>query len=176
MPTQGKTNNFAHPALKEAMIEFFYTGSYHIADKHPNLFRHSIPLPCLALVGAAVISSFCLQYSSVNVYFFHFSLTVCSMDSRRTAVEKPSPTSRGKCTTPFSTLCWACYTIFRRILTMARSSRPSWWSGQKKGGKLIWARPLHSLPAALTCAPGMLCRTLILPLRGTTIFKSPWID
>ena len=40
--------------MKEATIEFFYTGSYHIADKRPNLFRNSIPLPCLALVGAAV--------------------------------------------------------------------------------------------------------------------------
>lgn len=135
MPTQGKMNNFTHPALKEATIEFFYTGSYHIADKHPNLFRHSIPLPCLVLVGVVVISFFCLQYSSVNVYFFHFSLTVCLMDSRRMAVEKPSPNSWGKGTIPFSTLCWTCYTIFRRILTTAHvktgSSQPSDGQGIK---------------------------------------------
>jgi hypothetical protein len=51
---QGKPDNFAHPALKEAIIRFFYTGSYWIADKRSNLFRKSVPLACLALVGAAV--------------------------------------------------------------------------------------------------------------------------
>lgn len=61
---QGKTNNFAHPALKHAVIEFFYTGSYHIADKRANLFRTGVPLPCLALVGAAVsfLRSIILDY------------------------------------------------------------------------------------------------------------------
>lgn len=38
MVEQGKTNNFAHPSLKHALIEFFYTGSYRIAGKRHNLF------------------------------------------------------------------------------------------------------------------------------------------
>lgn len=52
---KGKTRNFAHPALKEAVLEFFYTGSHRIANKRPDLFRQSVPVPCLALVAAAVI-------------------------------------------------------------------------------------------------------------------------
>ena len=51
---QGKMRNHAHPALKEVVIQFFYTGNYRIADKRPEQFHHSVPLPCLALVGAVV--------------------------------------------------------------------------------------------------------------------------
>ncbi|KAF8431752.1 hypothetical protein L210DRAFT_3507708 [Boletus edulis BED1] len=51
---QGKTNNFAHPALMEVAIRFFYTGSYRIADKRPDQFRKAIPLACIALAGAAI--------------------------------------------------------------------------------------------------------------------------
>ncbi|KAI6142015.1 hypothetical protein BKA82DRAFT_4361475 [Pisolithus tinctorius] len=49
----GKTRNFAHPALKEAVIQFYYTGTYRIADKRPESFNNSVPLSCLALVAAA---------------------------------------------------------------------------------------------------------------------------
>ncbi|KAG1719320.1 hypothetical protein EDB19DRAFT_1973382 [Suillus lakei] len=35
----GKTKNFAHPALLEAIILFFYTGSYRIAHRRPAIFR-----------------------------------------------------------------------------------------------------------------------------------------
>ncbi|KAI5980455.1 hypothetical protein F5J12DRAFT_789238 [Pisolithus orientalis] len=48
----GKTRNFAHPALKEAVIQFYYTGTYQIVDKHPESFNNSVPLSCLALVAA----------------------------------------------------------------------------------------------------------------------------
>ena len=58
---QGKTKNFAHSALKDAIIEFFYTGTYCIADKHPDLFRELIPLPCLALVASAVRNLYVLK-------------------------------------------------------------------------------------------------------------------
>ncbi|KAF8425392.1 hypothetical protein L210DRAFT_3653179 [Boletus edulis BED1] len=51
---QGKTNNFAHPALMEVAIRFFYMGSNRIADKRPNQFRKAIPLACIALAGAAI--------------------------------------------------------------------------------------------------------------------------
>ncbi|KAG9309408.1 hypothetical protein JVU11DRAFT_10659 [Chiua virens] len=50
----GKTNNFAHPALKELVIKFFYTGSYRIVDKRPNQFHKSVPLVSVALAGAAL--------------------------------------------------------------------------------------------------------------------------
>ncbi|KAG1733316.1 hypothetical protein EDB19DRAFT_1831031 [Suillus lakei] len=49
----GKTKNFAHPALLEAIILFFYTGSYHIAHRRPAIFRKEVPLKCLALVCTA---------------------------------------------------------------------------------------------------------------------------
>ncbi|KAF8440990.1 hypothetical protein L210DRAFT_873264 [Boletus edulis BED1] len=51
---QGKTNNFAHPALMEVAIRFFYTGSYRIADKCPDQFRKAIPLACIVLAGTAI--------------------------------------------------------------------------------------------------------------------------
>ncbi|KAI6030964.1 hypothetical protein F5J12DRAFT_779972 [Pisolithus orientalis] len=48
----GKTRNFAHPTLKEAVIQFYYTRTYQIADKSPESFNNSVPLSCLALVAA----------------------------------------------------------------------------------------------------------------------------
>ncbi|KAG2337595.1 hypothetical protein BDR05DRAFT_952529 [Suillus weaverae] len=45
----GKTNNAAHPALKAADIAFFYTGSYHIAHRRPDIFKEDLPLESLAL-------------------------------------------------------------------------------------------------------------------------------
>ncbi|KAG1801238.1 uncharacterized protein BJ212DRAFT_1305081 [Suillus subaureus] len=47
---QGKTNNFANPALREVIALFYYTGSYRIAQKRLDLFRHQLPLSCLALI------------------------------------------------------------------------------------------------------------------------------
>ncbi|KAG1799627.1 hypothetical protein EV424DRAFT_1545921 [Suillus variegatus] len=48
----GKTRNFAHPALREVAIAFFYTGLYRIAQRMPEIFRTELPLSCLALVAA----------------------------------------------------------------------------------------------------------------------------
>ncbi|KAG9308735.1 hypothetical protein JVU11DRAFT_11523 [Chiua virens] len=50
----GKTNNFAHPALKELVIKFFYMGSYRIVDKCPNQFCKSVPLISVVLAGAVL--------------------------------------------------------------------------------------------------------------------------
>ncbi|KAG1888457.1 uncharacterized protein F5891DRAFT_987834 [Suillus fuscotomentosus] len=50
---QGRTRNFAHPALREAVITFFYTGPYRIARRMPETFSTELPLSCLALVAAA---------------------------------------------------------------------------------------------------------------------------
>ncbi|KAI5981557.1 hypothetical protein F5J12DRAFT_900761 [Pisolithus orientalis] len=36
----------------EAVIQFYYTGTYRIMDKHPESFNNSVPLSCLALVAA----------------------------------------------------------------------------------------------------------------------------
>ncbi|KAG1730974.1 uncharacterized protein EDB91DRAFT_1252409 [Suillus paluster] len=49
----GKTNNTAHPALKAAAIAFFYTGSYCITHRRPDIFKEELPLESLALVCAA---------------------------------------------------------------------------------------------------------------------------
>jgi hypothetical protein len=51
---QGKTRNFAHPALREAIVTFFYTGPYQIAGRRSDIFSKRLPLTCLALVGTAV--------------------------------------------------------------------------------------------------------------------------
>ncbi|KAG1834305.1 hypothetical protein DFJ58DRAFT_847627 [Suillus subalutaceus] len=48
----GKTRNFAHPALREVAIAFFYTGPYRITQRMPEIFRMELPLSCLALVAA----------------------------------------------------------------------------------------------------------------------------
>ncbi|KAI6000183.1 hypothetical protein F5J12DRAFT_894937 [Pisolithus orientalis] len=49
---QGKTRNFTHPTFKEAVIQFYYTGTYQIMDKNPESFSNSVPLSCLALIAA----------------------------------------------------------------------------------------------------------------------------
>ncbi|KAG2134451.1 uncharacterized protein EDB93DRAFT_1107351 [Suillus bovinus] len=57
----GKTNNAAHPALWEAAISFFYTGSYCVACRRPEIFKKEIPLNSLALICTAyhcVLDSF----------------------------------------------------------------------------------------------------------------------
>ncbi|KAG1890632.1 uncharacterized protein F5891DRAFT_1197909 [Suillus fuscotomentosus] len=50
---QGRIRNFAHPALRETVISFFYTGPYQIAQRMPEIFRTELLLSCLALVAAA---------------------------------------------------------------------------------------------------------------------------
>ncbi|KAG2084646.1 uncharacterized protein F5147DRAFT_841890 [Suillus discolor] len=50
---QGRTQNFAHPTLREAVIIFFYTGPYRIAQRMLETFSMELPLSCLALVAAA---------------------------------------------------------------------------------------------------------------------------
>ncbi|KAI6004881.1 hypothetical protein EDD15DRAFT_2359797 [Pisolithus albus] len=51
---QGKTRNFAHPAIKDVIHKFFYTGSYRIAHRRPDVFRTRIPNPCLATLNCAL--------------------------------------------------------------------------------------------------------------------------
>ncbi|KAG0692725.1 hypothetical protein DFH29DRAFT_882122 [Suillus ampliporus] len=50
----GKTRNVAYPALREATISFFYTGSYRVARRRPNIFREQLPLECLALFNCVL--------------------------------------------------------------------------------------------------------------------------
>ncbi|KAG1728263.1 uncharacterized protein EDB91DRAFT_1162438 [Suillus paluster] len=47
----GRTRNFANPALHNATIAFFYTGPYRIAWRRPDQFRTQLPVSCLALVA-----------------------------------------------------------------------------------------------------------------------------
>lgn len=67
---QGKTRNFAHPALREVAIAFFYTGPYQIAQRMPEIFRTELPLSCLALVAAVVsylLHKCCINFCSILV-------------------------------------------------------------------------------------------------------------
>ncbi|KIM52860.1 hypothetical protein SCLCIDRAFT_81925, partial [Scleroderma citrinum Foug A] len=50
----GKTKNFAHPALKHLIIDFFYTGTYCITQQHADIFYHRIPFQCLTLASTTV--------------------------------------------------------------------------------------------------------------------------
>ncbi|KAG2046226.1 hypothetical protein BDR06DRAFT_1014911 [Suillus hirtellus] len=52
---QGKTRNFANPALCDAIIMFMYTGPYRIVRRHPDIFSKQLPLSCLALVCAVFV-------------------------------------------------------------------------------------------------------------------------
>ncbi|KAG2053496.1 hypothetical protein BDR06DRAFT_972284 [Suillus hirtellus] len=54
---QGRTQNFAHPTLCEAVITFFYTEPYQIAQRMPEIFSIELLLSCLALVAVAIILS-----------------------------------------------------------------------------------------------------------------------
>ncbi|KAG1846445.1 hypothetical protein F4604DRAFT_1936432 [Suillus subluteus] len=49
-----KTQNAAHPVLCEAVITFFYTSSYCVAHRRPDIFQKQLPLECLALVCTVV--------------------------------------------------------------------------------------------------------------------------
>ncbi|KIK35461.1 hypothetical protein CY34DRAFT_26606 [Suillus luteus UH-Slu-Lm8-n1] len=51
---QRKTENTSHPVLREAAISFFYTGSYRVARRRPEVFQKLLPLECLALVCTTV--------------------------------------------------------------------------------------------------------------------------
>ncbi|KAG2109534.1 hypothetical protein DEU56DRAFT_920304 [Suillus clintonianus] len=53
MDDLGKTNNAAHPTLREAAISFLYTGSYRVAHRRPEIFKKAIPLNSLALICTA---------------------------------------------------------------------------------------------------------------------------
>ncbi|KAG1788471.1 uncharacterized protein HD556DRAFT_1447868 [Suillus plorans] len=50
----GKTQNAAHPALREAVIAFFYTGSHRVTRRRPDIFQKQLPLECLALVNCVL--------------------------------------------------------------------------------------------------------------------------
>jgi hypothetical protein len=53
---QGKTENASHPVLREAAISFFYTGSYCVTCRRPEVFQKSLLLESLALVCTVVFS------------------------------------------------------------------------------------------------------------------------
>ncbi|KAG2343826.1 hypothetical protein BDR05DRAFT_999732 [Suillus weaverae] len=46
----GKTRNFVHPVLLQAIVLLSYTGAHHVAHRQPAVFRKEVPLKCLALV------------------------------------------------------------------------------------------------------------------------------
>ncbi|KAG1867087.1 hypothetical protein C8R48DRAFT_671962 [Suillus tomentosus] len=77
----GKTNNTAHPALKAAAITFFYTGSYRIAHRRPDIFKEELPLQSLALYNCVFDG---LVKNGSGKYFLKFtakdySSVYCSM-------------------------------------------------------------------------------------------------
>lgn len=79
---QGRTRNFAHPALREAVISFFYTGPYQITRRMPEIFRMELPLSCLALVAAAV------TFSPLSILYVNFaSLLLVQLCPRRPCEE-----------------------------------------------------------------------------------------
>ncbi|KJA12861.1 hypothetical protein HYPSUDRAFT_60196 [Hypholoma sublateritium FD-334 SS-4] len=50
----GQTNNFAHPAIPQIIISFFYTGNKCLAALFPDDFRHAVPVHAIALVVTTI--------------------------------------------------------------------------------------------------------------------------
>ena len=51
--------------LLNAVVKFFYTSSYRIAHRRPEIFRSRIPNTCLAAICTAVyLLNICRQYSN----------------------------------------------------------------------------------------------------------------
>ncbi|KAF9235104.1 hypothetical protein BU15DRAFT_78336 [Melanogaster broomeanus] len=50
----GRTNNLAHPALKGLVLDFFYTGPNSVGAMFPEVFRHEVPRPAIALAVTAL--------------------------------------------------------------------------------------------------------------------------
>jgi len=100
---QGKTRNFAHPALREVIITFFYTGMYRVAGKRPDVFKKQLPLTFLALVGAAVY--FChLRTCAMKTDLF-LSFTASSMVLYRMVVGNHSRSSLLRSTVLYTAPC-----------------------------------------------------------------------
>ncbi|KAF8812145.1 hypothetical protein BYT27DRAFT_7207910 [Phlegmacium glaucopus] len=55
----GRTNNLAHPCIRDICIKFFYTGKNALARTFPDDFRNSIPDHVIALVATTM--RHCLQ-------------------------------------------------------------------------------------------------------------------
>ena len=51
---QGIMKNFAHPAIKETIIEFYYKGKRSLAAYFPEEFKAAVPIHIVALVVTAV--------------------------------------------------------------------------------------------------------------------------
>ncbi|KAG2359863.1 hypothetical protein BDR07DRAFT_1378404 [Suillus spraguei] len=62
----GRINNAAHPALHTAAITFFYTGSYHITHRKPDIFKEKLPLHSLALYNYVFDGCYELLHSDEN--------------------------------------------------------------------------------------------------------------
>ena len=115
--------------MKEAAIEFFYTGSYHIADKRPNLFRNSIPLSCLALVGAAVFFTSCLHFFIANV---------CVLTQYNCVLDGFAKNGNGKTLPEFSGKRYS--SIFHAMLGMLHGIQKDPYHGEKLRVQLMeWA-------------------------------------
>ncbi|KAG1895805.1 uncharacterized protein F5891DRAFT_983981 [Suillus fuscotomentosus] len=66
----GKTRNFAHPALHDTVIIFFYMGPYRIARRQPDIFRNQLPVSCLALYNCVLDG---LTKNSHSKYYPNFT-------------------------------------------------------------------------------------------------------
>lgn len=127
---QGKTRNFANPALHDAIITFMYTGPYRIVQRHPDIFSKQLPLSCLALVCAAVFSQFHF-YIQQQTDFFHSSF-VFSMASSKMAADNHSQNSPPRNMAWPTNLCWSHFKISWKTLIMV----PSWLSSSNHGLRL----------------------------------------
>jgi hypothetical protein len=53
---QGRTSNFAHPALEDLIVGFAYSGKNSLAKLFPHDFQDSVPFEFVALAATAVSS------------------------------------------------------------------------------------------------------------------------
>lgn len=51
---QGRTNNFAHPALSGLVVDFFYGGEKSVGKHFPEVFVEEVPRVAVAIAATAV--------------------------------------------------------------------------------------------------------------------------
>lgn len=62
-----RTQNFAHPALEELVINAYYEGTNSLAALYPNTFKHSVPIVALFLAATAVNLFVLLSFLCTNL-------------------------------------------------------------------------------------------------------------
>ena len=167
---QGTTRNFAHPALKHLIIDFFYTGTYRIAQQCADIFCHRIPFQCLTLASTAVILKHFTAVRMLTTIQFNCVLDGFVKDGRG----KHMPLFLGK---NYGSIYLG---ILGLVEKMAKDSYHGLWlqSQLAEWAQDAWYIFIFGLAEELisyNCTGGQ-CKLRISISRGTTIWRSNWTN